>query len=1333
MTSLSSVQELTGVERPGSRGSVNFSLPTSSRPTSPVSPRLLTSYSPQSTNQQRISAPTNSSLVYDPNTRSFLPLSEILAIEQRVLDASNQQTTKKKRIAPKQNTGKHLADGSIGGRVRGTAIDDMEAFKQAAILAAGGSGRDQSPTRAPIPAPVPPDPLGRQPAISAKAPRTVTISGVASDSESDGQLSYMPNSSDNESEVSSPPSKFNTRVGTLLAKRPSIVREDIEREEEEEDNTPKPAGVQSGLRVDTTTRMMSPSPASRSSADMSYVRGQASASAAYAKERQHLRSVSQPAPVPATSDTAQNEERLGMDGAARGGRVHSVSPARTAHFAQTPDHLAVKHSPPPRSISPRKSALKPSSSDSPRGQSPANGGHYGYGSNASETSTASAGELEDQQPLPRKKAVRVSFDENNVVVGRGAGQEPFVSPITESPLEDFLSKRSWHSLTGRGNKKDTSPTLDNDEIMQPRPALPSFGSVRERKQQIRESVEERPLVKPSEIVDPIDPHLGQSNDHIVGSIISQDATFKNAANISRSREPLPPQVTSVEGNGYYSDGDSTTDRDSMDQFDGENVSGAAPIADTNIIGAGAASDGIPKIAISGATPSLDEAHARKQWPDVPGGWAEGNSSGSGSPGQCESPTSQHRAVNFTPATVGIAEPLPGEAQEGSPVLGHIAAENLHENPTIIEETDESDATSIYSDAAEELSDVEGGFISLDAVVDSPLPDSNSTGIAIAGFPDSPTARTAMGRILMAQLPKRASEPGVDDSWAKTQSYWESLSADKKRELELEAREEADASDSTIEAPKPAPKPKKKKRPVSQPAPLEAQPVMDDRTYMIEPGAQTSPGHYIPAMRSSMRTAPVAAPETHMRMSMRNQGVIRNSMREPQIAQQRGSLVKKNRPMSLPVSAPDVAAVNAHVKALTAVAAARGSRQASQAPALQRRDSGGSESSFKRTRAGESTTFRRSMRSSTIDNPSGRQQSPVQSSRFSLRSLSPTGSGIGRLPFNTAAAPAATNGSMRTSMRNSGPTKSSKLIPSFGRGSSQRAKGNSKPSAKRTSRFSDSSDEEDDTRPAFRSRFVDSSDDETPAPSGAGGTFTRGTMRKNQGVRGIPRPPGIEDGDSSELPDSDDETPSTVGMGFAKKHNGTTTSGSHQGAALGTGLLRRSGSGRNAPAIISPGTYPGPSPTRSRGVNLMSILRRKKADPSSKVRKADIESAARRDTPLERSRSDLQAMRRNDSYNSTGSGKMKLQKRNVITAWPLPADTKTAELDAGDGRPYTADAADGVVGGELNKGTNGELAAPQLGPRRLTVESLPTELDANGAVKARKKKFGRLRRMFRLDE
>jgi hypothetical protein len=67
--------------------------------------------------------------------------------------------------------------------------------------------------------------------------------------------------------------------------------------------------------------------------------------------------------------------------------------------------------------------------EAPRGLSPA-GATTRHGQNLSEVSNNSTVTSEDQ-PLPRKNAVRVSFDESNYKVGEAAGQETLSSPIGE--------------------------------------------------------------------------------------------------------------------------------------------------------------------------------------------------------------------------------------------------------------------------------------------------------------------------------------------------------------------------------------------------------------------------------------------------------------------------------------------------------------------------------------------------------------------------------------------------------------------------------------------------------------------------------------------------------------------------------------------------------------------------------------------------------------------------------------------------------------------------------------------------------------------------------------
>lgn len=1388
MTSLSSVQELTGLERPASRGSVtsiNFSYPTSLRPTSPeshVGQRRLTSPSPQRVQSPapRITSPTNQDLIYDPNTRSFLPIAEIHAIEQRINGIANAPMKKKKRVGPNQAQGTHLADQTVGGRPRGTAIDAMEA---AATQQPAPVKRAPEPKSAPEPesqtvhepapalAPVP------EPTITApKRKKKKRI--VVSDSDSD-DASNIPNSSDNDSDMSFRQAPFHSRAGTGLAKKPSIVREDREREEEEDDTPTRPKPAESLPRLNTqtgTARTISPTPLPHSQAGRGHGRAQALASAAFAEGRQHTRSASQPAPSPTDSPTAITGVGLVSKDSIQANRVQSVSPARTTHFATSPDNLIVKHQPPPRSISPRKSALK--HSNSPRGPSPACE-MLSEGSNAS---TAVCDEL----AIPRKKANRVSFDETNVVVGSAAAPTSAESPTVQSPQ----TKKPWYSIS-LGKKKETAVVDDDDEVMKPRPALPSFGSVREKKN--TREIEERPLVKPAERTEskpslPSPPlfttpaptvtdfPLGQSNDHMVGAILSQDASSRNEANISKSREPLPPQVTSVEGTGYHSDTDSSdyslnakpdlgtagvksfkrspedVNVDSHEELvspmpepkveEREDdpptptaTSAPNPLEETN--------GEIPEIAVVHPTPTLEGTQSRREWPDMPGAWD--NSDSDNQQEEIVPTPVSHHSIEPTPAAMGIAEPAPTVHEPELLVVGDIAVHNAPSTPAIIEEAEESDA-SVYSDANEDFEDLEGGFLSLDAVVESPIVNSAAPGFTIPSSPESPTPMSTKERAYRESgLSKKSSEPDLGEGWDKAQEYWSGLSADRKRQLELEAQKEAEdsGSDTEVEV-KPAPKPKKKKKqvvavvqPGSSATMTKAQLALNnERRYMIQPGSKAGPnGH--PSLRTSMRTEPQATgADTHMRKSMRGGDSMRGSLRgPPQSVERKGSLQKKHRPISLPAQEikADPAAVKKHIRNLSEASAAAAPAAAKRdlaPPVLRRKTSADSDSSFKRTRPStDGPNFRRSMRNSGEESVGGNPQSPPKSSRFSLRSLSPTGSAL-RRPFNSAAPPIALSQThMRNSMRQSSDTTPSlrTRMPGFGKSGGSKASKQKAP--QRTSRFADSSDEEDD-RPAFRSRFNDSSDEDEPVTRSTVMPRSMRSQPVSAPVRGIPKRAGAEDGDSSDLPDSDDEKPS----GGIKVGKNRVTNGSKitpvQGAALGSGTLRRSGSGRetiSSPTTMTTITGPASRPNHSRRGSFMSILRRKKPDPTNKVRKSDAESPARRDTPLERSKSDLAALR-NDRSQTPRLQKRQGPSRENSGAWPLPEPANSANIEKEEAnRPFTADTADGVVGGELTNGNR-----PDIGTRRFTATGV-ADVDMNGVGKPKKKKkFPTLRRMFRLD-
>ncbi|QSZ37331.1 hypothetical protein DSL72_009429 [Monilinia vaccinii-corymbosi] len=1369
--SSSSVSEVNGEKR----GSVNFSYPTSTRPISPEGQRRLTCHQNSSVNP-RIVSPNNQNLVYDPNTRRFLPLADILAIEQSLDGIANAPVKRKKRTPTAQGT--HLAAGTVGGRIRGTAVDAMEnVSKQNPTEQQYISQPAPQPTSQPIDIPaessqghsevIPVSESRTQPEPPAVTtpPNKKKKRVMIPDSDSD-QTSVLPDSSADESDVPSQPHAYKTRAGGMLAKKPSVVREDREREEEEEDDSPLRPG-KAGLSVnhDEPARTISPSPIPRSSAGRGH--GRAASLASHAQEPQHTRSAR--ASVASLSTPSMNGESP-----PRGGRMQSVSPARAPHFMTNPEILMIRHQPPSRSVSPRKSALKHSSMSS--GEIIEAPPSDGASLRPSEMSN-------DEEQQPRKKANRVSFDDGrNVILGQPATIASN-SPAVPSPQ----TKRSWFGI-GRGKKKQIPTADEDDEVMKPRPALPSFGSVRERK--TNRETEERPLVKPLEpggavapIISPAPPMLtshmgdaleypmGQSNDHAAGAVLAKDAGSKNAANISKSREPLPSDVAPVEGRGELSDASSTysVDNNNIGIARSNSVKVgpedghvdtyralASPMRDQfeNYPG----KEDIPEISVQVPTPNAEDTKSR-EWLAMPGGFQNSGSSSSSEAGD------QAKDDTFPPAPEnGVVGPTATTQRQNSmtdhsnfPEIEEATQQSSESHPPpILEETEESEGDSIYSDAAEEFEDADdGGFMSLDAVVESPVLQP-AVIASDAQTRDSPTSRfTKEGAYMSSQMPKKSSEPEPNEGWEVAQQYWKNLSVDRKKQLELEAQKgvDAEAGSESDEEVKPAPKPKKtKKKTARRKPPTSTMVAMQDsslpiqnephteRSYMVRSGSKADPtGHAKTTMRSSMRAEPPhAESDVHMRKSMR--GPNRDGT-----AQSNGTLPKKQkRPISF--TAPEVRAnpqaVNQQLRIIQGAAdtatspsvSQRNSRIVAPAPApalLRRKSSGDSDTSFKRARpATDGISMRRSMRRGSETSANGRQQSPMSSSRFSLRSASPGGP-----PTVTM------RGTMRNSMRGSNDStaraKSPIRIPGFGRSSSARPAPKQKSMLSRGSRFADSSDE-DEPRPGFRSRFVDSSDEDEPTsmPIVARPMPSRGTP-----VRSIPQPAGYQDGDSSDLPDSDDDLPPTAKSLKRSPQNDNRPASRNTG--LASGNLQRSGSGRgmlkgaHAQGTISNAPI---GPAHARHGSILSVFR-KKPDSNSKVRKYNGESTARKDTLLERNRSDLEAIKRQESFGKSSSPK--LQKRNPYAtvqnsgSWPLTneEDDIGIKIPVREGKPISADAGNGTVGGE-SKDVDSDVRSDirsDFGSRRFAATGL-SDVDVMGKGSPRKKKrFQVLRKMFKLDD
>lgn len=1342
---LSSLDTVGELDRQGSRASINFSRPMSPQNSSPTSP-LAGGHvrSPPTTQSTGVGA---------------LPNGEVNRILDSIKETAAAPVKKKKKVVAKGSSeGSHLASGKTSG----------------AAQAAASKTTPQQQSGQGLPTP-PPSDTGSQaggvneaPKPKEKKKKIIPAAGPQTQEVGEGFSNAYPSDTDSAtSELSSTtdrPRNYNTRAAGLLMKQPSIVREDREAEEQEDRRVPgkKTNGqaTQNGAMGTTTS---------------------ANTSKVVSKGPQHNRSVSQ-------ADTPIGPKRTSLD-VPDAGRPQSLSPARAAHFSSQPEYETpggTRHQPPGRSVSPAKSALKHSSS---RGASPTASRPAGRRASlnpgeASDTaSNISDGSISVHK---KKKSVRVSFDDDSVAVGRAASP-PMTpdSPIILQSPQNKTKGRSWFDLV-RESKKQEGAVVDpeEDNIIKPTPALPSFGSVRGRHEEpMLDSEKEQ---RNSEYwAQAMLRSMDTSTDQVVGSIISQDAAAREKkaptepTSQSDSKDLLPPQVTSVEGSRYHSD-------DEAGLFDEEKGTAKEPSGEPDAV--------VPSIALQPATPALENSDQDKDgWLGMPGGF----------PGSLENSeifqastvhAVEHHSPVITPATVDLAEPEPEAAAHqhdpGSPHVGELA-ENLR---TQIEaqsgEESEDTGESVYSDAAEDVDDLDGdGFGSINAIIESPAspavplatkspPANPSFKAPIAKAPTAPTAKApatkAPTRSPLGRSASEQSEPGSDEGWDRAQAYWSGLSQTKKQQLEQAAVpgaiDEPVLSNKTMRGLDSMKKKRKKSPRKSSPPPLDASrgilPYLQDKQYQNNNTRAASP-QAAPFKSSMRKSQSETAQEPQMRSSMRGgpptkpaskNSTQRTSMPPP--AKPKGALQKKNRPVSavamVDYNKPQVAHTRAASEgvpstSLTPVAPQAKKTKPAMKPSMFRNDSDSS-SSFKKERRSASSagkySMKRTMRPQSMD---ARAQS-LRTGSLSARTSSPTGL-TARRPFSSvgpggSGMRTSMRGSIdsgkpaRTSLRGSSMDEKRPKSPSrFGFGKAKAKPVESKAGSRFSSRFGDSSDDEDYSRPAATSRFADSSDEDEPI--------------ELTPVRGIPR--RIDEGDSTDLEDSSIENapaPSKAKMNGTKPAPINTKT---EGAALATGSLRVA-SGDAPTAAMGSGLQAKKAAEKKKRSFFGALGSRKKSDDPTKVRKSDTESAARRDTPLERSKAERmtgtgppktnervtgpssptadpapQGRPLLDSPTSTAQNSPKspkLQRRNTpkeITmaddiSWPLPQGLGGIH-SAPDSRPQTSDGPAAGIRTSMR---------PNMG--RVQSESGPPRTAPLVVGKTEKKKrFGMLRKAFGLHD
>lgn len=1065
-------------------------------------------------------------------------------------------------------------------------------------------------------------------------------------------------------------------------------------------------------------------------------------------------------------------------GSARSTRTHSLSPPRNAHFAavaavEFPD--GVKHQPPNRSVSPAKSALKASPSVSRRSHSPlANDGRLITRGPLSEASDAVS-----EDGGKKKKKVRISFEEEPVIVGTSAYAGADGSNLA-------------------ANYESADEEEDFDDLMKPRPVLPSFGSIRDQNRRARdEDIPEKVTETVSSSLSNSATLMGESqemsSDHKVGGILANDFAAKQAIS-ARPSDPLPPEVTTVEGSGYWSDSDKSEDPRTVSdtQFEPQKMDALQstpepepktlthrieprPVPlDVPIIAVQPASPPLPResaaepILFPTPTPASRSTTTQDRRSFVPGGWDDDD-------------VSEPEIEPKKPDSVVSAPQAPSTPSNPSITI------QIPERP--VDDDSSDDNSSVYSDAYEEIDEGEG-FGSIDAIMESPVQPGSSRFTSSTPSPiEQRTHKTGLENSNWA--PTNAQDPNqqndeTNTDWEKSQLHWSEVSDSRKQKppqgllintLGMSGEPKATPQPAapigkaksepkhTVQGgPAPTPKstqPQERKVKVdpsvgrTQPAPQPANSPAQPRKSALKKTTASSPSTD-PSFKKTMRDRAPATngSESQMRTTLRgaNGGSAgrgssapaahRQSLPPPDTRPPRGALQKKH----LPTAAAGTAA-KPRPQSSAGIPLIK-TKPIYQAPAYES-DSDASVSSFQRERQRNrasrqsngtytmrtsmrsgptptmraappvrsisppriatptaQSTLRKSMRPSspTPDSPKG-----VKSSRFSIRSLSPAGR-FRRSSYDVAP-PMPSLPVQGASIQAPLPKKKTM----FGKQPASKAPAKAPKPFK--SRFNDSSDEDEGGPRTFQSRFADSDseDDDFELPQGL------------TPVRGIPKRPGEEDGDSTDLEDeaSDNEpSPVLVTNGADKsKTNGTNGSSQAQGSSLAAGSLRK----QELPSSDS-------SKKAKRG--FFGFGKKKtsyladadaQADPSTDIPMPPAQQNRDRNRPLTPIGEDRDLAAGEATTKAPTAGRRTMAERSASDSWPLPSPNPAF---AEQQRPQSAD------GPVQRKGSH----RPTLVKRHSSqISQARTEVDVRSGKAVsfgktgKKKKFQGLRRVFGLND
>lgn len=1339
--------DINELDRTDSRGSTNFSYPLGARQNSPP-PK---------------SSPLMQSRWAPPQSQKGLSPQEAEAARQNVYDAAQQPVKKKKKkVVRGAAEGSHLSSGTMG--VRTTVAPPQTLAPRAEAVDRAADGQLTPPTKKKKKKPIAP--------------------------EQDSDLNARPMSPGFSSDSDTTPEKLvkrAQRASGTLNKQPSVVREDWEGEQgDKAQETPMV-----NQRATALSPAGTPAPVAKNTQPLIA----ANVSRKIDEVPTEPKSIGQYGSTPTldspASSTPQPTGKGYLDvgrSASQGSRQTSLSPSRskTRFSKKLSSDLSAerKHEPLPRSVSPAKSAMKHyalSQQDSMDAIVP--GAWQRTSTTPSEASDNNS--MGSEQGLPsvakkkKKKPARVTFGEEAEIVGVSQ-TSPTDSPVLASPQHKDTAKRGWFGLGKSKSPLGTIPAEDDmEEVMKPRPVLPSFGSVRGKSRSSDLPEQRTPSATLHDSVtmpgsshgyssgmmpssseastssfDPTDTSF--SSDHAIGTMLAQDnirVSLPNGIHGKALREPLPPEVTSVEGTGYVSDTSESMYSHDDEPHDIVTERSPQPVEEQPrvehpiVSETTHAAESVPIIAVQPATPAIEQTEQDEMFVSLPGGFpASAEILRSTSHEQ----STEQRLSEATPSGLGIAEPQPQEQvtneQPASPKAKSIS-DALHQREPKDDDEESSAGDSIYSDAEEDLSYMDGdGFGSINAIVESPVvkPPANP----LITPPASPVARSA---------PSRTAQPGAGsrtESWELAQAHWSEV-AQRRRQKKEEEQQPSTASRSELSERQSGgplseltqhstPKTKKKKHlniSADEIAP-EVVASINARQTSTQPTAPYLP----PASRQSAPAGRGDAPaqkstrtSTNFERELDGSPQFRRSMRTgpltaaaaepprqmeplPGTSKPRGALQKKHIPSTAGgLAAADAADARAHEKQRVGTAAqskksppvtaapVQASRLNKAAP-LQRRFSNDSDSSssFKKRRKGPSApdgryTMRRSMR---VDQPTETKQA---ADRGGIRSLSP----VNRRPFSPPGGGPMMRSSMRTSvdsgprtLRNQEGHQKSSSSPFAGFGKSRPKSAAGAPSRIK-SRFADSDDEDAATPRIFNSRFEDSSDEE-PEPV------------KLRPVRGIPRK--IDEGDSTDLEDSSDIEKNTEKSRAPSQPTLAVNTSAGNGAITANDVAQ--------------------SPTKEKKSFFGRFRSKKDRDKNQRMSKAALESSVQQQAYPDQARTEMERAKSPEPSTtklppSTAPGlERRLTPNRVMSdqyvpqripseSWPLPPKIGAVDGD----RPYTADG----LGNTSSPATARSEYKADVPQRQDTISTAQTAggTPVYSEKTGRKKKFPMLRRAFGL--